>query len=78
MLCDIVDMITCHMFLGRPWKYDCKAVHDCVKIVFTIENCGKKFSLILLQDTKLSKMNLSFGRRSELKDSQRVGDQQGK
>ena len=48
MLCDIVDMNNCHLLLGRPWQYDCRVVHDCVKNVFTIEKDGKKHSLIPL------------------------------
>ena len=48
MLCDIVDMSSCHILLGKPWKYDCRVVHDCVKNVTTIEKGGRKHSLISL------------------------------
>ena len=34
VLCDVVDMSSCHILLGRPRQYDCRAVHDCVKNVF--------------------------------------------
>ena len=46
LLCDIVDMNSCHVLLGRPWQYDCKVVHDYVRNVFTIEKGGRKFSPI--------------------------------
>ena len=62
MLCDIVDMNSCHVLLGRPWQYDCKEVYECFKNVFTIEKGGKKFSLIPLKDEKIGRRNLSVGR----------------
>ena len=48
MLCDIVDMNSCHILLGRPWQYDCGAMHDCVKNVITIVKDGRKHSLMPL------------------------------
>ncbi|KAJ9552803.1 hypothetical protein OSB04_016848 [Centaurea solstitialis] len=27
MLCDVLDMDTCHIFLGRPWQYDNNVTH---------------------------------------------------
>ena len=61
MLCDIVDMNSCHVFLGRPWQYDSKVVHDCVKNVFTIEKGGRKHSSIPLQNEEINRRNLSIG-----------------
>ena len=46
MLCDIVDISSCHMLLGRPWQYDSRAMYDSVKNVFIVEKDGKKFLLI--------------------------------
>ena len=77
MLCDIVDMNNCHVLLGRPWQYDFRVVHDCVKNVFTVEKGGRKFSLIPLQNEELRKRNLSIDSRVELADSEKVGDQCG-
>ena len=48
MLCDIVDMNSCHMLLGRPWQYDCRAMHECVKNVITIVKDGRKHTLMYL------------------------------
>ena len=60
MLCDIMDMKSCHVLLGRPWQYDCRVVHDCVKNVFTILKDGRKYSLIPLQNEELNRRNLSI------------------
>ena len=34
VLCDIVEMSSHHIFLGRPWYYDCGVVHDCFKNLY--------------------------------------------
>ena len=28
VLCDIIPMDICHMFLGRPWQFDRHAIHN--------------------------------------------------
>ena len=78
MLHHIMDMNGCHVFLGRPWQYDCRAMHDCVKNVFTIPKGGRKHFVIPLQNEDLGRKNLSIGSQVELKDSQRVRDKHGK
>ena len=75
MLCDIVHMNNCHLLLGRPWQYDRKVVHDCVKSVFTIVKDGKKHSLIPLQRKEVGRQNLSIGNRVDLADFEEVRDQ---
>lgn len=25
--CDVVNMKACHLLLGRPWKFDVRAIH---------------------------------------------------
>ena len=75
---DILDKISCHILLGRPWQYGCKVVHDSFKNVFTIEKGGSKHSLIPLQNEELGRRNLFFCSQVELRDSERVGDQHGK
>ena len=69
VLCDIVDMKSCHVFLGRPWQNDCRIVHDCVKNVFNFVKGGKKHSFIPLKNEELGRRNLSIGSRVELIDS---------
>ena len=63
MLCDIVDMNSCHMLLDRPWKNDCKVMHDYVKNVITIVKDGRKHALMPLHNVELNKRNLSAGGR---------------
>lgn len=48
VLCYIMSMSSCDIFVGRPWKYDCRAMRDFVKNVITLEKGGKKHSLIPL------------------------------
>ena len=60
MLYDIVDMSSCHILLGRPWQYDCKAMHDYVKNVFSIVKASRKHSLIPLQNEELGRRNLKY------------------
>ena len=78
MLCDIVDMKSCHVLLGRTWQCDCRVVHHCDKNVFIVEK-GANFSFqISLQNEELIRRDLSIGSRVELIDSKKVGDQHGK
>ena len=60
MLCDIVDMNICYIFLDRCWKYDCKVIHGYVKNVINIEKGGRKHSLIPLQNEELGRRNQSI------------------
>ena len=48
MLCDIVDMISCHILLGGTWQYDYRTIHDCVKNVIIVEKGGRKHFMIPL------------------------------
>jgi hypothetical protein len=34
--CDVVDMETCHLLLGKPWKYDKAAIHDETKNTYNL------------------------------------------
>jgi hypothetical protein len=33
--CDVVDMETCHLLLGKPWKYDKAAIHNETKNTYS-------------------------------------------
>lgn len=74
MLHDIIEINGCHLFLGRPWHYDCRDMHDCVKNVFSIEKGGRKHSLIPLKNKELDRRNLIIGHQVELKDCERDND----
>ena len=77
MFSNILDMNGCHVFLGRPWQYDCRVVHDCVRNVFIVEKGGREFSLVPLKNEEISRRNLSIGKQVELRDSKRVEDEHG-
>ena len=34
VVCDVVEMDTCHLILGRPWQYDVVATHRCKDNVY--------------------------------------------
>nr|GEW69470.1 hypothetical protein [Tanacetum cinerariifolium] len=49
---DVVLMKACHILLGRPWQFDCKAKHDDFKNTYTFEKdeaheANSMFALIL-------------------------------
>ena len=48
VLCDIMPMDSCHIFLGRPWKYDRCATHDGRLNQYTLWLNGTKQMLLLL------------------------------
>ena len=50
VLCDIILMDVCHLLLGRPWKYDKKAVHDGRNNTYSLEKDGKRHTLSPLED----------------------------
>nr|KYP57641.1 hypothetical protein KK1_003907 [Cajanus cajan]KYP57649.1 hypothetical protein KK1_003916 [Cajanus cajan] len=43
--CDVVPMETCHILLGRPWKFDKQTHHDGLTNKITFTHKGKKFVL---------------------------------
>jgi len=44
--CDIMPMDVCHIFLGRPWKYDTKVIHDREKNCYKFVKDGIKHTLV--------------------------------
>jgi hypothetical protein len=46
--CDVVPMHGNHLLLGRPWRFDRKAIHDGFRNRFTIVNDSKTITLIPL------------------------------
>jgi hypothetical protein len=36
ILCDVIPMDVCHLFLGRPWQYDRNVIHDGRKNTYTL------------------------------------------
>jgi hypothetical protein len=50
VLCDIMPMDVCHIFLGRPWRHDRKAIHDGRKNIYSLEKNGQRHVLLPLKD----------------------------
>ncbi|XP_026399202.1 uncharacterized protein LOC113295057 [Papaver somniferum] len=40
VLCDVIDMSSSHLLLGRPWKYDTQAVHNYFDNTYTFHHQG--------------------------------------
>jgi hypothetical protein len=52
-ICDVIPMDVCHVFLGRPWKYDKNVIHDGRKNTYTPEKNGRTHMFLLLEDKKV-------------------------
>jgi hypothetical protein len=53
ILCDSIPMDVCHLFLGRPWKYDKNGVHDGRKNTYTLEKNGRTHMLLPIKDKEV-------------------------
>ena len=45
MLCDVIPMDICHIFLGRAWQFDRHAVHNGHANTYTLTKDGVKHKL---------------------------------
>jgi hypothetical protein len=50
ILCDIIPMDICYVFLGRPWQYDRNVIHDGRENTYTLEKNGCKHMLFPIED----------------------------
>ena len=50
VLCDVITMDICHMFLVRPWQFDKHAIHDGCKNTYTLTKNGVKHELKPLKE----------------------------
>jgi hypothetical protein len=53
ILCDVIPMDVCHLFLGRPWQYDRNVVHDGRKNTYTLEKNGRMHMLLSIKDKEV-------------------------
>jgi hypothetical protein len=44
--CDVVDVETCHLLLGKPWKYDKATIHDETKNTYNFMMGKTKLTLL--------------------------------
>jgi hypothetical protein len=50
ILCDVIPMDICHVFLGIPWKFDINSIHDGRKNTYTLEKNGRTHMLPRRED----------------------------
>lgn len=48
IVCDVLDMDVCHLFLGRPWLYGNKTLHNGRENTYEFSWMGKKVILLPL------------------------------
>jgi hypothetical protein len=53
ILYDVIPMDACHLFLGRPWKYDRNVIHDGKKNTYTLEKNGRTHILLPIKDKEV-------------------------
>jgi hypothetical protein len=53
ILCDVIPMDVCHLFLGRPWQYDINLIHDGRKNTYTLEKNGRTHMLLPIKDKEV-------------------------
>jgi hypothetical protein len=53
ILCDVIPMDVCHLFLGRLWKYDINVIHDGRKNAYTLEKNGRNHMLLPIKDKEV-------------------------
>jgi hypothetical protein len=60
LLCDIMPMDVCHIFLDRPWQYEKKSMHDRRINLYTLEKDGEKHTLFPLKEESAEVHNTMF------------------
>jgi hypothetical protein len=50
IMCDVIPMDVCHVFLGRLWKYDINVTHDGRKNTYTLEKNGHNHMLLPIEE----------------------------
>jgi hypothetical protein len=53
ILCDLIPMDVCHIFLVTPWNFDRKVLHDGRKNTYTLVKNGKTHMLFPIEEQKL-------------------------
>jgi len=64
--CDIIPMDAYHIFLGRPWLYDRKLMHDGCLNTYTFSKDGKKVTLAPLSPSQLHKHKPSINNPNQI------------
>jgi hypothetical protein len=59
ILCDVIPMDVCHIFLGRPWQFDKNVIHDGRKNTYTLENNGRTHMLLPIEEKKVKEEDIT-------------------
>jgi hypothetical protein len=49
----VIPTNVCHVFLGRPWKYDRNAIHDGRRNTYTLEKNGRTHMFLPIEEKKV-------------------------
>ena len=61
IMSDVILMDVCHIFLGRPWKFDRNVIHDGRKNTYTFEKNGRTHMLLPIEEKKVkAEANISI------------------
>jgi hypothetical protein len=53
ILCDVIPMDVCHLFMGRPWQYYRTVIHDGRKNTYTLEKNGRTHMLLPIKEKEV-------------------------
>jgi hypothetical protein len=53
ILCDVILMDLCHIFLGRPWQFDRNFNHDGRNNTYPLEKDGRTHMLFPIEENKV-------------------------
>jgi hypothetical protein len=53
IMCDVIPMDVCHVFLGRPWKFNRNFIHDGRNNTYTLEKNGRTHMLLPIEEKKV-------------------------
>jgi hypothetical protein len=53
ILCDVIPMDVCHLFLGRTWQYDMNVIHNGRMNIYTLEKNGKTHTFLPIKDKEM-------------------------
>ena len=63
VLCDVVEMDTCHLILGRPWVWNVDVTHRCRDNVYVFFKNNRKIALGPIKEGSVPKASKGRGSR---------------
>ena len=57
IMCDIIPMDSCHVLLGRTWKFDRKSLHNGYANTYSLTKDGVRHKLNLLREEMIKVCN---------------------